>query len=376
VEVIMANKLLGHIQELDKWIQSGANILTPSVTITFDSESPFVPVISTLVLSPNPKDKEVYPSKGTSGKFALHGRAYSKIGVVGNVQWRSDASGPIIDPSGDRVRYQAVGGIVTADGGTHYEYAYANEDLDVRRDDLEHQYAGKVKTDKWAKDFPLDKQQNWINTRVERDFRQKRVNALKSCETNAQSRVVKKLFDIKPEYSAQELKKPFVIVRFTLKIDYSDPDVKLMLIQASIANTLQLFGPGQQSMQPMLPGPQHQLVEPDLRPIDASGDPNLADDEPPTGSQPPPADDNEPTPEEVFLGHDRDTKIKTIKALAKRKGHDLSTLDPPVDSFNDDQLMRSFIKLNAQPDVEIQPGNGGQPPAGDDDIPDYGEMPH
>jgi hypothetical protein len=53
--------------------------------------------------------------------------------------------------------------------------------------------------------------------------------AAESAITGAQARVVQKMLGLKPAYSLEELKKPFVIVAVTPIVDMKDPEIKKMV---------------------------------------------------------------------------------------------------------------------------------------------------
>ena len=58
---------------------------------------------------------------------------------------------------------------------------------------------------------------------------EKRKFAMEMAITGAQARVVTKLLGLKPAYTIEELRKPFVIVSMHLVVNMKDADIKRMV---------------------------------------------------------------------------------------------------------------------------------------------------
>lgn len=78
---------------------------------------------------------------------------------------------------------------------------------------------------------------------------QLRANAPQKAAIGAILRVIRALLGIKSTYTAEKLKKPFVVARMSFSPDYNDPIVKQMLLQQAIQSVGNLFGNTQPVMQ-------------------------------------------------------------------------------------------------------------------------------
>jgi len=324
-------------EKIEDYRKGKANVLVPSVLFE-DPHGIFEPVLEVIQLSPSPEDKDVYSSNGS--KPRLTSLALSKIAQCGGTEWDASQSCYTHLERGKYCTYKAVGGIRKADGRLCQMAAMYTVDLDVIHDDLIEQYT-KTAAKQGKKD-------DYIQFCVARDMRQKNKFMLQLAETGARNRVIRAVFSLKNEYSNEELSKPFIMLRYRLRIDYSDPEIRRIAQTSAIQAALGIFGPMATRQQPQLPAPE---------PVPVPEDKNEHDDLTGSGDIPMGADpeadglpSGEPTEREIFESYDKETKIRTLKEMSARKGYDLSTLKTPMESWTAGYLMGFHDKLAALPD--------------------------
>jgi hypothetical protein len=76
---------------------------------------------------------------------------------------------------------------------------------------------------------------------VKRGLIQARENMIQNAETKAQNRAIRKYFALKDTYTVEELRKPFVLIRFDQAFDLDDPRQADLLMAQSAAASGQLF---------------------------------------------------------------------------------------------------------------------------------------
>jgi hypothetical protein len=123
-------------------------------------------------------------------------------------------------------------------------------DLIIREEEMMMKYEEKVEKEhpKWSEKQKMD----WVTKCVKKIMIEKHKFAAESAITGAQARVVQKLLGLKPAYTLEELKKPFVIVAVTPVVDMKDPDIKRMVTahMLGIRETLYPHAMGMPSYQP------------------------------------------------------------------------------------------------------------------------------
>jgi len=97
------------------------------------------------------------------------------------------------------------------------------------------------------------------------------------CETKAMLRAIRSI-GIRQKYSVDELKKPFLAVRFTFTPDMSDPEIKKLVTEQAMRGSTMLFGST----------PPPALAAPDF---------SAGDDDDPTDPTPEPAKTSTPAPD-------------------------------------------------------------------------------
>lgn len=321
--------------------EQGHNVLTADISFE-NANGLYSPVIETVNLSPNPDDKDVYPAQKM---LRIHTHGLEKLAVAANIVWDPAQTGPIQIVSGQKCTFRAVGGLMKADGHIEYTATYFEMDLAVIKDDLTAKY--KDAKDAW---------------KIDRDWRQKRQHMVPIAESMARARLIRKLLGVRQEYTREQLAKPFILARWRMKLDMTDPDTKRLVTQAMVGAMLGIYGPGNpgkpQLQMPDAPG----LLPHEQAAIEADNKARLEDlppseddsfDLPPVDAPPvdPPPASPAPSTE----------KIMAVETLANRKGYDLLALPKPLEQYSERALEAFSEKLSALPDKQRQPG--------EDDIP-------
>lgn len=353
---------------LDKAKKEGANLLLPSTTLETLSEF-HQPVIDSVVLSSEADDGDIYlQEKGTGkkpSKYAIAKQGLLKLSNCAGVIWHPTETRRT-DNRADRnyVSYQAVGGVRKTDGTPIFFKAEYDVDFEVVEDEIREQYrlkAQKYESAKGDEDYKWwhkkSKQEkaDYLENCVRRDLLQKRKHKLKLAETGAMNRVIRALLNLKNTYTKAELQKPFVIARIVLKPDYNDPEVKRLLVEASVKAMTQIYGPESASdiFQPVdLP---HEVAIEELKNVSPDTTESGAADEDPGDLEP----DGEAMGDSLevdFQNQDNEGKIKTLLLLAHQKDYDVAKkLKKPLAKFTDGELLGFFQKLQSMNTVNENP---------------------
>lgn len=218
-------------------------------------------------------------------------------------------------------------------------------DFEVIEEELREQYAKKgKKSNKTGKEL-----QGYIDYCVKRDLLYKRKHKIKLAEAGAMNRVVRMLLGLKAGYTKQELAKPFVVARIVFKPDYSDPQIRKIMVEQSIKSLTSVYG-AEAFGEAQMDSPPIDILSEN---IDGSGyEPENQDDK--TGNA-----GDEPEPDNItnakadFTASDESSQISTLKILAKRKDYDLKQLKRPLDKFTEAEREGFFDKLMEMPDSDI-----------------------
>jgi len=318
---------------------AGHNVLTADIALRGLSEW-HVPVIETVSLDPDTKGGDIYPQ---GEKFAVTRQGLSKLAVAAGVIWSASETKRTDDRKcRDYVSFQAVGGIQKPDGTYTFMKAEYDLDMEVLEEELIEQYNAKAAK---MRDKTTDEKMKYVDYCVKRDMIQKRKHKLKLAESGAKDRVIRELLGLKATYPMAQIKQPFVIMRITVRPDYSDKDVKRAMLMAAIGSMTGIYGSA--------PSPQIGYEEP----IDITPEaPEPAPDQPeppatPTDNQAP-FDVGSPgaSPEVDFKNSSPEDQVKTLEAMMKRSGYDNARLKKPLDKFDNHERLGFFIYLNNQPD--------------------------
>jgi len=357
---------------IEKAKSEKANVLLPSTKLETLSEFHH-PVLETVTLSPVPDDGDVYVqekgAKDKSNKYAITKQGLLKLSNCAGVIWHPSETRRT-DNRADRnyVSYQAVGGVRKSDGTPIFFKSEFDLDFEVVEDEIreqyrlkEQKYEGKKEDHAWWHKKSKTAKKEYIENCVRRDLLQKRKHKMKLAETGAMTRVIRALLNLKNTYTKTELEKPFVIARIVLKPDYSDPEVRKLLIEASVKAMTGVYGtPSMDEVFPPIELPHEEAIR-DLQNVNPDEDPPDGD----PGEMEP--DEDVPDKEEFdFSNSDKDQKIKTLLILAHKKNYDVKILKKPMAKFTDEQLLGFFQKLQGMATVNGDPLGGSS-----DDSPPY-----
>ena len=222
-------------RRLEEFKKAGANILIPNIEL-WDPSGMYLPVLEHTVLDPSPQGPDIYPA---DKMFRLHGHALERLGNMANIQWDPINSTVLERERGQYVLYRAVGFYQKPNGEYLSVNAMGEMDVDIIHDDLIDEYTKKANS---FRDKNPQQKKEYIDYCANRDFRQKRRFLVPLAETRAKSRVIKKILNVKSQYTMAEIQQPFVTMWFTMAIDFKDPEVRRMAAQAKIQASMMIFG--------------------------------------------------------------------------------------------------------------------------------------
>lgn len=357
-------------KELETYKEQKANIMGPSINMEGLSEFHRV-VVDTERLSANPEDGDIYKHKdaykGKPAQYIITGRGNQKLALCAGVVW---------DPRETRatalsqkyVAYNAVGCIRKPDGTPECLQAEADVDIDVVEDELREKFKKKRKdwgSKDWFQKMSKESQDDYIESAFKKELNYKKTHKTKTAATNARSRVIKPLLRLKKTYTLEELGRPFVIARVVLQPDYSDPEVKRLMLKAAIQAQLGVFGaasiPAIEQSATVEMSSDDYTIQPVPEDDDDDSDqasPLAADDQVEYPDRPLATDDNkEPSKQEVFEDLSAIEQIKTLKQLCDLKGYEPKQ---PVGKLGPGDRLGFWLALDKLPNIEPTP---------DDDIP-------
>jgi len=323
----MGNKELceAALKEIEEARKKGWNVLTADMTITGLSDW-HVPVVETVMLDPDPKAGDIYIQKGNDEdaakqRYAVTRQGLSKLAVAAAIIWSATETRRTDNRSDrDYVSFQAVGGLKKPDGTYAFMKAEYDLDFEVVAEELQATHEAAAK--KWKKG------PDYVDFCFKRDMIQKRKNKLKLAESGAKDRVIRELLGIKATYPLPQIKNPFVILRITVRPDYSDKEVKRAMLAAAINSMTGIYG-GSAPAQIPYDEPIDVTPEPSAPPPPADPPPSA----PPSGTAPAAGTTPSPTEETKqpdaiesqvmdFTACEAADQVKAIESLAKRKGYD------------------------------------------------------
>lgn len=337
------------MDELDRLKKNGAHVLLSSMRIEVYSEF-HTPVIDLVYLNPNPKAGDVYPNKQVSGTFRINKQGFMKLGNCAQIAWDPYKSGPIPSQP-NQVTFQAVGGIRQPDGTlANPMVSHYTKDLDVIEQEIRFKFEAKAKDRKDLK--TPEQKQEFVEYNTRNEFLPEKKFAMSKAESGAKCRVIKDILpEIKAHYTPQELSKPFVVVRIEFRPDYSDPDVKRIMLLAAANAVTGVFG-----QPPQLAAPTIEVPPLQTKPMAA---PEIIPNPEQPPEEEPPDDDGGPlggmTGEELdFQNATAEEQVEVLEDLVKRRGYDVSTLPEPISVFNAKNRSRFFQHLQGMNDVHVQ----------------------
>lgn len=343
-----------------------ANLLLPSMGLCNAPGSIWIPSLEGVFISTDKEDNEIYKGatkdSQNNPKYRLHAKGCLKIAMAANIAWNNVQSSTVNTGDKNVIGYRVEGSIRKETGELYSMQGYKSIDLTIVEDDLIDNYKKKrsdydKKEPPWWKRMDDSQRTEYIDDCIQRDYRKSRRYAPESCETGAKYRVIKGLFpSIKSEYSLDQLKFPFVVLRYRPDLNHANPEIRAALLQESLKAAGCVFGPNMTA----LPGAQQAALP---EPINMDDDPNLTQEyvhewegdyqendkkmESMLKTQP---------PEIKWEDADHPGKIKIIESLIPRKGYDASKLHYPLvdPRWEDEKQLKSFYDhLMGMPDKEI-----------------------
>lgn len=231
--------------------QNKVNMLVP--TTSLQQVSPWHAArVSMVQANPDPESGDVFKVgriKNEQGRwidiFSPAKPLLMKIAAAAGIVWNWRESGPIAVQK-NYVCYKAVAALRLPDGTWQSVMATKEIDLDVIEDET---YESNInKAEKWAAD-PDERSylkglspEEWARKQTRSNMIQWRKNKLMRAETGAMLRVIRAALGMKSQYTREELQKPFIVPRIDFSPDYSDPEVRQMLLQNGAAAMSNLFG--------------------------------------------------------------------------------------------------------------------------------------
>ena len=242
-------KTLTEINEsLKEYLQKGFNV--PGCTIFAKVVDFMQPSIRVVTIDTNLKQSEIYPING--GKYGFGRPAIQKFVDAGRIELKLPPDAIRVERGKGIARYTAkvIGERYELDGSPKRLEDAKPYDLIIREEEMMMKYEEKVEKEhpNWSEKQKMD----WVTKCVKKIMIEKHKFAAESAITGAQARVVQKLLGLKPAYTLEELKKPFVVVAVTPVVDMKDPDIKKMVTahMLGIRETLYPHAMGMPSYQP------------------------------------------------------------------------------------------------------------------------------
>lgn len=231
--------------DLKKYDQGQFNVLIPTTHV--QQISPFHRMrIEEVRVNPDPDAGEVFKvgSKKVGDRWedvvTLAKPAILKLANAAGIVWNWNET-KVLSASRDYVLYQAVAAIRKTSGEWIPVKCTKEIDLTVIEDELMESNIKKAKS--------MDKKQlkglspeDWAEEQTRSNLIQWRKNKLMRAETAAMLRVVRALLNLKMQYAPSELKKPFIVPRVDFSPDYTDPEVRSLLLQHGARAMGDLFG--------------------------------------------------------------------------------------------------------------------------------------
>ena len=337
--------------ELAEYKEQSANILGPLTKMDGLSEFHKV-IVDSVTLSINPFDGDIYKHKDKYGdnpaQYILTGQALQKLAICAGVAWNPIET-KATSISQKYVAYNAVGCIRKADGLPVCYQAEYDVDIDVVEDELRGQFNEKRKKWEeapWFQKMSPGSQNDYVESALCKELNFKKKHKTKIAATGAKNRVIRALLSVKKTYTIVELKKPFVMPRVILQPDYSDPEVKKMMLTAAIQAQTGVFGPAPSQA----PAIDISSGDYDVRPVPE----DIDEPEPPPPSDDKGAVDPDAMPKDVFEALPVAEQQLELEERAKAKGYDLSGLPTPIAGMDDHNRIRFFEHLSAMPVPKIQ----------------------
>lgn len=336
---------------------TGAHVLAPVTIQTLPAMHR--PVVVSVMISADPKDKEVYQQKG--GGYSLSAIGWKKLADGMGIQMDDRRTGRVDDGKDpNRVEYRCVGYIKAQDGTWRKlmgdkEIRMENvieELLDTKRQKAQDYLASPKDAADFKRAWPNP--EDWVREQVRQEALQIKKHLLSRAQTGAMSRMIKSI-GIRETYTPAELQKPFVFPKLVMELDpNNDGDRHFLRMQAAGAIN-ELYAPPIESMQTRVlpPEPTGPIEFYDIpsTPTDVTPHPKEQPKEQPKAQ---PAGFTPPSPEEVlrhdFKEQDPLGQKRMLDVLMKRKGY-TGKVTGEIEAWTPQQRAGFFEKLVKMTDV-------------------------
>jgi hypothetical protein len=221
----------------------GAHILAPLTLQTIPAMHR--PVVVSVQIDPDPKNKEVYPQRG--GGLTLSAIAFKKLGDAMGIQWVEEECGRLDDGTDpDYVHYRMTGLIKALDGTWRKILGDKEIRMSVIIEELTDNNREKAKAYlEDPKDGPEFRRAHpdpevWIREKVRQEALQIKKHLLSRAQTGALARATKSI-GIRETYTAAELQKPFVFPKLVFSPDPNHPQDRAFLLAQGAGAMNQLY---------------------------------------------------------------------------------------------------------------------------------------
>lgn len=245
------------LKKLEDFTPDKFNVLHPSQSIM--DISPLQKLtFETVQINPDPKQKDVFKvgskKEGETWveELALTKKSLESISYAAGIIWDPHSTHRVDNGMNPRrVEFQATGAMQKPDGTWLVVTKTKEIDLDAiereTRANLESQdlYVGSGKDRKKLAPGSAE-----YKAAFERKVRDKMIQVEKFkvplADTGAHNRVIRSILALKPNYTAEELKKPFVVPHIGLNTEFAlaDPELKKELISRAMGSAGAVFGGG------------------------------------------------------------------------------------------------------------------------------------
>lgn len=239
------------IQELAlKYNPKEVNLLVPTQNI--QQVSPWHAVrISEVRANPDPDAGDVYK---VGSRYDTEKKVFvdlyspakpllMKVAAAAGIVWNWRESGPMTLQR-DYVCWKAVGALRLPDGTWQPFVATKEIDLTVIEEEIHAQNLKKAQEYAEKDKSKLNGMtlEDWAQAQTRANMVQWRKNKAMRAETGAMLRVIRAALGMKSQYTREELEKPFIVPRIDFNPDYSDPEVRHILLQNGAQAMANLFG--------------------------------------------------------------------------------------------------------------------------------------
>jgi hypothetical protein len=328
--------------------ETGQTVNLLAVDVNYNSPAQgYDAVFQTVLLDPNPSGKDIYPA---TGNLRLTGFALEKLANEAHIGWDPITSGVREHIRGEYILFEAVAWRKRVDGTIHSVFGHGDIDMIIIKDDLYAEHSKKA--DKRNFSDPRQKAP-YIESAVDNAFRQKRSHMLGLAETEARNRAIRKILNVPNDFTAAELKYPFVVVWYRLQVDFKDPAVKDLALKAQLGASTRLFGkPATPTYKEVMPTSDSSPDTPATKTAPATN-PTPA---PPTTPTPPPEADGPPNEREAtvadFKAMDTENQIETLNGWVKKTKYDMGNAAFKIDELSDNNRLKFLEALLDRPAIQ------------------------